>query len=137
MLPARPPPMNANPMNKNSLACHTIPGSCPNMPCPTNRSLLIIFTTSSPSVEHIPGIQSKNVTCTGIVSYGASGGGWAWADTIAASQNIQCARANWSLNKGQISTVFLCRVIEMATYQASSDVYPYGPFMLCEWERGA
>ena len=97
MLPARPPAINANPRNKNSLARHTTDGSCPSAPSPTSRSLSIIFTTNSPSVEHIPGIQSRNVTCTGMVSYGASSGGCACAETIAASQNIQCARANYKM----------------------------------------
>ena len=47
-----------------------------------------------PRVEQMPGIQSMNVTWTGTVSYGASGGGLACEESVQASKKIAKARAN-------------------------------------------
>ena len=65
ILPANPPAIHANPMNRNNLARHTARES----PYPSsNISLLMMFTTSNPKVAKIPGTQSRKVTCTGTVS---------------------------------------------------------------------
>lgn len=48
-------------------------------------------------VEKIAGIQSTNEIRTGIVSNGASGGGLACADKVAASINRKYAAANYMI----------------------------------------
>jgi hypothetical protein len=56
-LPASPPAIKANPMKRNIRARRTYV-SPDEKPSPKSCSLLMRFTTSMPSVEQIPGIQS-------------------------------------------------------------------------------
>lgn len=57
-----------------------------------HHSAAIIFAYSQ--VEQMAGIQSTNATCTGTVSYGASGGGREYLDTVAASIMRKNERVN-------------------------------------------
>jgi hypothetical protein len=50
---------------------------------------------SNSHVLKIAGIQSTKDMCTGIVSCGASGGGLAWDDKVAASIKRKKDAANW------------------------------------------
>ena len=93
-LPARPPAMNANPMKRNNRALHTALES-PNPSSPLTLSLSMRLMIRYPSREQMPGIQSTKVTWTGgSVSGGDPQGDLACADRIAASKNVQFARAN-------------------------------------------
>ncbi|KAA1139298.1 hypothetical protein PGTUg99_037680 [Puccinia graminis f. sp. tritici] len=111
MLPAKPPAINAKPMNNNSRAFHATPSweenEIPAEPSEIRRFLSIRFTIIIPIVEHNPGIldtlihscqiifppqrahrayQSVNVTCTGTGSKGDSGEGFMVADRVHASK---------------------------------------------------
>ena len=94
-LPARPPAMSANPINKNNLARHTARAS-PKSSCPCTRSLSMRLMTIIPKREQMPGSQSTKETWTGGGICGSSYGEWACAERIAASRNVQFARANCS-----------------------------------------
>ena len=72
-LPASPPAINANPMNKNRRALHTALES-PNPSSPLILSLSMRLTTRKPKREQIPGIQSTKVTWTGGGICGSPGG---------------------------------------------------------------
>lgn len=63
-LPASPPAMSANPMNKNNLALQTALES-PNPSSPLILSLSIMTTIKYPNSEQMPGIQSTKETWTG------------------------------------------------------------------------
>ena len=94
-LPARPPAINANPIKRNNRALHTALES-PNPSSPLTLSLSMRFMTKYPSKEQMPGIQSTKVTWTGASVSGADPhGDLACADRIAASKNVQFARANY------------------------------------------
>lgn len=94
-LPANPPAMNANPMNKNSLARQTARES-PKPSSPLTRSLSMRLTMIIPSSEQMPGTQSTKETCTGGGTCGSPIGGCACAERIAASRNVQFASANYT-----------------------------------------
>ncbi len=67
----------------------------------------------------MPGIQSTKETCTGAVSYGASGGAWKCAESTAASRKSHCARANCCIELfGKY-----CYDNWMQTYDATCDVH--------------
>ena len=93
-LPARPPAMNANPIKRNNRALHTALES-PNPSSPLTLSLSMRLMIKYPSKEQMPGIQSTKVTWTGASESGGDPhGDLACADRIAASKNVQLARAN-------------------------------------------
>lgn len=69
------------------------------------------------------GTQSTNWTCTGTVSYGASGGGLACLDTVAASIMRKYERVNW------VGSIWLLVRRSQAnrhspTYERARDVRP-------------
>ena len=95
-LPASPPAIRANPMNKINLALHTALES-PKPSSPRTLSLSMMLMTRYPRNEQMPGIQSTNVTCTGGSESESPHGEWAWADRTAASMKVQFAKANFEL----------------------------------------
>lgn len=97
ILPATPPAIKAKPTNSIALALHTARLSpLPKPSSPLTLSLSIKDDINIPMSVHMPGIQSRKVTWTGGgVVCGSSYGGWACADSIAASKNAQLATANY------------------------------------------
>ena len=74
-LPANPPAIKENPINRKRRARHTALESP--YSSPLILSLSIRLMTSMPRREQMPGIQSTNSTCTGGGIWTSSGGGWA------------------------------------------------------------
>ena len=130
-LPAKPPAMKANPMNKNSLARHTALES-PNPSSPLILSLSMRFTTRNPRKEQMPGIQSTNDTCTG-GSWSSPHGTRACADNIAASRNVQFASANYRSSRMRMRSRTRN---ETVAYQSACDVHPRRPSVFSQCEFG-
>ena len=95
----------------------------------------------------MPGSQSTKETCTGGGTCGSSYGAWACAERMAASRNVQFARANYidgrkypmAQNKTQIAGREVSVATEKRsceTYEAARKINPDGPSMFSEADVG-
>lgn len=124
MLPARPPAIKANPIKRISRARHTARES-PNPTSPRTLSLSIMLIMMYPKREQIPGTQSTKVTWTGGGSFSPQGE-CAWAERMAASKNVQFAKANWDIRvRTGRSSVRQCQ----GTHEGPSEIDSDGSFV--------
>ena len=127
MLPARPPAMNANPIKRISRALHTARES-PNPMSPRTLSLSIMLIMMYPKREQMPGTQSTKVTWTGGGSLSPQGAR-ACAERMAASKNVQFARANWD---SRVRTALCDNATREWTHEGPSEVDSDGSFVPSE-----